>query len=224
MSHKATNWLSELEASQVSSSEFRVLFHLCDCHNVARGCFPTQAYLMDRTGASNGTVNNALNALEAKGLIRRHRTRDGVSKRQRPTRYILAFEMAETPDPSPKSGGGNTPDPAPKTGDGADSNSKRDPSPISGATRLQRTGEEPVSNQKITKSRSAETSNFKKKAAPTDDRFSEKKADLTAQFWAEQIGAGKHIPTTAISSTMAQRMLRMNLVKPEQLRAAGVIS
>jgi hypothetical protein len=224
MSHKATNWLSELEASQVGASEFRVLFHLCDCHNAARGCFPTQAYLMDKTGASNGTVNNALNALEAKGLIRRHRTRDGVSKRQKPTRYILAFEMAEAPDPSPKSGDGNTPDPTPKTGDGAVSNLEGDPSPISGATRLQPTGEEPVSNQKRTKSRSSEKPDFKKKPPSTDDGFSEKKADLTAQFWAEQIAAGKRIPTTAISSTMAQRMLRMDLVKPEQLRAAGVIS
>ena len=138
MSHKATNWLAEIEPPRLSASEFRVLFHLCDCHNASAGCFPSQAYLIDRTGASNGTVNNALNALEQKGLIQRHRSRDGKTKRQRPTRYILGFEITKPQEPSPISG------------DGAVSNFRADPSPISGPTRLQPTGEEPVSNQKIT--------------------------------------------------------------------------
>ena len=115
MSHKATNWLSELDAEEIGPSEFRVLFHLCDCHNVARGCFPTQSYLIAKTGASNGTVNNALNALEAKGLIQRHRERDRQSMRLKPTRYILAFEMGE---PSPDSGDGSGCFPSPNSGDG----------------------------------------------------------------------------------------------------------
>ena len=150
MSHKATNWLAEIEPPRLSASEFRVLFHLCDCHNASAGCFPSQAYLIDRTGASNGTVNNALNALEQKGLIQRHRSRDGKTKRQRPTRYILGFEITKPQEPSPISGDGNSSDPSPISGGGAVSNSGADPSPISGPTRLQPTGEEPVSNQKIT--------------------------------------------------------------------------
>ena len=150
MSHKATNWLSEVPPQMLGSSEFRVLFHLCDCHNPSQGCFPTQAYLMERAGVSNGTVNNVLNSLETKGLIQRHRTRNGRTKRQNPTRYILGFEIEKQAKPTPKTGDGKSPDPSPKSGDGADSNSDPDPSPIQRPTRLQPTGEEPVSNQKIT--------------------------------------------------------------------------
>lgn len=223
MSHKATNWLSELPADQVGASEFRVLFHLCDCHNASRGCFPTQAYLINRTGASNGTVNNALNALEDKGLIRRHRERDGTSKRQKPTRYILAFEMENNGDPTPNSGDGNGQKPSPNSGDGAVSNLRADPSPISGASRLQPTGEKPVSNQKRTSSARREDTDFKKNAVVRENGFSEPKAGLTARFWAEQINAGKRIPASGISTPMAERMLRMKLVTTEQLRTAGVI-
>ena len=56
MSHKATNWLASLDPGLLGHSEFRVLFHLCDCHNPSQGCFPTQSYLMAQTGASNGTI------------------------------------------------------------------------------------------------------------------------------------------------------------------------
>lgn len=176
MSHKATNWLSGIPAKELSSSEFRVLFFLCDCHNPSQGCFPTQAYLIDVCGISNGTLNNALNGLEAKGLIARHQERDGRTRRQKPTRYVLAFEMGEGGKPapgtgggpggkpSPKSGGGTGRTPSPKTGagkraapspasgGGAVSNLRGDPSPISGGSRLQPTGEvtckEPVINQR----------------------------------------------------------------------------
>lgn len=91
----------------MSASEFRVLFHLCDCHNPSKGCFPTQAYLIANTGASNGTVNNALNSLEAKGLIQRQKGRDPKTKRQRPTHYILGFEIKKPQEPSPKTGDGS---------------------------------------------------------------------------------------------------------------------
>lgn len=172
MSHRATNWLSELPPEAVTASEFRVLFLLCDCHNPSRGCYPSQEYLRTRADVSNGTVNNVLNSLEAKGLIQRHRSRDGKTKRQCPTRYILGFEIDETQDPSPKSGDGNAPEaapaktpsetkktatksrkPTPNFGDGAVSNFRAKPSPISGPTRLQPTGEEPVKNQERTSAR-----------------------------------------------------------------------
>ena len=70
MSHKATNWLSGIPAKELSSSEFRVLFFLCDCHNPSLGCFPTQAYLIDVCGISNGTLNNALNRAGGQGADR----------------------------------------------------------------------------------------------------------------------------------------------------------
>ncbi|PJE26828.1 Helix-turn-helix domain-containing protein [Pseudooceanicola antarcticus] len=162
MSHKATNWLSSIPAKALTNSEFRVLFHLCDCHNPSQGCFPTQAYLIDCCGISNGTLNNALNGLEAKGLIARHQERDGRTRRQKPTRYVLGFELGAAKEPSPASGGGAGAKPSPRTGggkqgkrspetgDGAVSNLRADPSPISAGSRLQPTGEvtckEPVIN------------------------------------------------------------------------------
>ena len=256
MSHKATNWLSELDADEIGASEFRVLFHLCDCHNVARGCFPTQSYLIGKTGASNGTVNNALNALEAKGLIRRHRERDKLSKRLKPTRYILAFEMGEPspntgdghgpdrsahsgggqwdkasatseerhePDPSPNSGDGcqaepapaagdkNRVEPSPKSGEGAVSNVKGEPSPIQRPNRLQPAGEKPVKNPERTRARV--------RTAP----FYGAKVDQAATMWAGWIREGKYIPPTAITASMAARMLAMKLVTQGELRAAKVI-
>ncbi|MFQ1702937.1 helix-turn-helix domain-containing protein, partial [Loktanella agnita] len=195
MSHKATNWLSKLEADRIGASEFRVLFHLCDCHNATKGCFPTQSYLIEKTGASNGTVNNALTALEAKGLIRRHRAWDGTTKRQKPTRYMLGFEMA---------------DPSPKSGDGAVSDLRGKPSPIQRATRLQPTGEKPVKNQERTSARV--------RTAP----FYGSKADQAASMWAGWIKEGKYIPPTAITASLAARMLEMKLVTQGELRAAKV--
>ncbi|MFQ1702920.1 helix-turn-helix domain-containing protein [Loktanella agnita] len=232
MSHKATNWLSELDADEIGASEFRVLFHLCDCHNVARGCFPTQSYLIAKTGVSNGTVNNALNALEAKGLIQRHRERDRLSKRLKPTRYILAFEMGE---PSPDSGDGHGGDrsancvggqwdkpseqpsvekraePSPDSGEGAVSNLQGEPSPIQRTSRLQPTGETPVKKQKRT--------GAQVRTAP----FYGSKADQAAAMWAGWIREGKYIPPTAITASLAARMLAMKLVTQGELRAAKVI-
>lgn len=157
MSHKATNWLANIPPALISASEFRVLFHLCDCHNASGGCFPSQAYLMTMSGLSNGTVNNALNALETKGVIQRRRSHDRKTKRRRPTHYILGFEFDEPQEPSPKTGDGNPPGSGPThlqpDGDGAISNLGPDPSPKSGPTHLQPTGEEPVKNLEITSAR-----------------------------------------------------------------------
>lgn len=106
MSHVATHWLATVAPAAMTHAEFRVLFHLCDCHNASAGCFPKQAYLRDHTGLSNGGLNKALNELERKGLLRRERARDERTNRQKPTRYILGFELSETQEPSPLSGDG----------------------------------------------------------------------------------------------------------------------
>ncbi|WP_245230970.1 hypothetical protein [Parasedimentitalea huanghaiensis] len=73
-------------------------------------------------------------------MIKRHKSWDGKTKKQKPTRYILMFGTSKAQAPTPK------------TGDGADSNLRGNPSPISGGSRLQPTGEvtckEPVINQR----------------------------------------------------------------------------
>ncbi len=106
MSHAATHWLATVPPNDMTHGEFRVLFHLCDCHNASMGCFPKQTYLRDHTGLSNGGLNKALGELERKGLIRRKQERDERTNRQKPTRYVLGFELSDAPDPTPLSGAG----------------------------------------------------------------------------------------------------------------------
>lgn len=126
MSHKATNWLSDLTG--LSASEFRVLFHLCDCHNPSKGCFPQQSYLLEKAEVSNGTLNNALNALEVKGLIRRVLRSDPETKKRISTLYVLGCDENLSP----------------KTGDGANSKKQAEPSPTFEQSHLQPTGDKPV--------------------------------------------------------------------------------
>lgn len=163
MSHAATHWLATVPPKTLTHGEFRVLFHLCDCHNPSRGCFPGQTYLREKTGASNGGLNNWLSGLEEKNLIRRQRVIDPATKRQKETRYTLAFEFDQSPPggegtdeelpkpPPPINGGGIAgkadATPTPLSGAGAVSTFEVDPSPLSDPTRLQLGGDgidEPV--------------------------------------------------------------------------------
>ncbi|MDN5789068.1 helix-turn-helix domain-containing protein [Pseudorhodobacter sp.] len=211
MSHKATNWLASLDANLIGPSEFRVLFHLCDCHNPSAGCFPTQAYLIAITGASNGTVNNALNLLEEKRLIQRHRERDGKSRRQKPTRYILGFELVETQEPTPKSGDGKLTKPTPKSGDGADSKKQGEPSPENRVSRLQPTGEEPVKNQ-VTNQRAQSKPSF----FTSDEHFE-------AREIAEQIKAGSKVVWSAVRKRVWECMIANNLISKVDAKIHGLI-
>lgn len=206
MSHKATTWLFSLDPGILGASEFRVLAHLCDCHNPAQGCFPTQEYLRVNSAVSNGTVNNVLNALEQKGLIRRHQGRDGRTRRQLPTRYILGFEMAEAQEPTPKSGDGNTAETGAtrlqSAGDGAVSNSGGEPSPKNRKSRLQPTGEKPVRE-------------------PVNNPRGAGEADILT-FWEGKILNGGHVPASALSVRQVAALLERGRISPEDLRKAGI--
>ncbi len=107
MSHVATHWLATVPPTDLTHGEFRVLFHLCDCHNPAHGCFPKQSHLMEVSGLSESGLNKALGNLVKKRLLERHTSRDPRTNRQNPTRYILGFEFEETQEPTPLSGAGN---------------------------------------------------------------------------------------------------------------------
>jgi hypothetical protein len=144
MSHKAASWLADIPPGDLSNSEFRVLFYLCDVHNPSRGCFPSQAFLRAKTGVSNGTLNNALKSMEERGLIQRHVTYDAGTHRKRPTRYKLGFELDDGTEPSPETGDGNPPKPSPETGDGAISKKRPVPSPKNGKSHLLQVGDKPV--------------------------------------------------------------------------------
>lgn len=165
MSHKATQWLVDVDATAMTHGAFRVLFHLCDCHNPAQGCYPSQAYLAEKAGMARSGVNLVLRQLENAGLISRHQSVDPKTRKQRPTRYMLAFEKGfkprdpdqclpgvSPPTPCPDTGHGNTPEPCPDTGHGPVSTFPPEPCPLSGQSRVLLSGhkpvKEPVKNQR----------------------------------------------------------------------------
>lgn len=224
----------------LSASEFRILFHLCDCHNPSAGCFPTQAYLIDAAGVSNGTLNAALKSMEVKGLIKRHRTFDNETKRRRPTRYMLGFEIDPAQDPTPKSGDGSGGSdggsrgakPSPKSGDGsgaskggkkgstrlrpagdgAISNLTPKPSPISPRTHLQPTGEVTCKEP---------VNNQRVGARPlffTADEHSDAR-DIVKAF-----EAGKLDDPSAVSARMIDCILVGRLITEDQAEALGWIT
>lgn len=95
MSHEATNWAVKQKGLRPIAKI--VLWHLADCHNPTMGCFPTQSYLSEQAEISRSSVNRVLEELELAGAIRREQQVDPETKRQRPTRYRLAFEEGFEP-------------------------------------------------------------------------------------------------------------------------------
>jgi hypothetical protein len=199
MSHVATSWLAALDPSLISASEFRVLFHLCDCHNPSKGCFPSQEYLRAHAAVSNGTVNNALKSLEEKGFLKRQKRFDHQSKRQLSTHYILGFEIETAQEPTPK------------IGDGADSKKWPIPSPKNGRSRLQQIGDEPV-KEPVKKNARA---NATPKGAPSKQ----------AVYWAEKIN-DPNVPVVSnavVGPRLAAEMLHFELVDEKTLRERGLV-
>lgn len=90
MSHKATNWA--IEQRGLKPGEWVVLWRLCDCFNEVHGCFPSQVWLADKCEMSRATVNNHLNALQRKGMIKRVVNIDPDTKKQLPTEYKFPFQ------------------------------------------------------------------------------------------------------------------------------------
>lgn len=121
MSHQGTNW-AILQRGLKPTTRI-VLWHLCDRYNPDHGCFPAQERLAYDCEISQAGLNTHLAKLEQRGLLRRVRRVDPVTRRQMSTRYILGFEDGFTPVPSGKTG--------PK-GSGAEPNDMTIPCPDSG--------------------------------------------------------------------------------------------
>jgi hypothetical protein len=96
MSHAATNWAIQQRGLKPTTKI--VLWHLCDRFNPDFGCFPSQEQLAHDCEISRSTLNDHLTLLESAGLIRRVQRLNPGTKRQMPTRYILAFEPGFTQD------------------------------------------------------------------------------------------------------------------------------
>jgi hypothetical protein len=145
VSHKANYWLASLDPLRVKSGAFRVLFHLCDHHRDDRdptvACFPSQETLRERTGLSNGALNNALAEMESDGLLVRRRSTVPGS-RERRTYYILGCDLGADTRLTPENGGSSNSSPPEPVGEQTPfsdvSNS------ILGPIKLQPAGEEPV--------------------------------------------------------------------------------
>lgn len=145
MSHKATNWAVQVRGIPPAAKV--ILWHLADRHNPDHGCFPSQAQLAEDAEVSRSTLNQHLALLEEQGLIRREQRVDERTRRQKSTRYILAFEpefAQDAPAPCAETGHGETAeadlDPCPETGHGAVSDFQADPCPISGESRVRPVG------------------------------------------------------------------------------------
>jgi hypothetical protein len=108
MSHAATNWAIQQRGLKPTTKI--VLWHLCDRFNPDFGCFPSQEQLAEDCEISRSTLNEHLALLETTGLIRRVQRLNPGTKRQMPTRYILAFEPGfaqDRPTPCPETGHGS---------------------------------------------------------------------------------------------------------------------
>lgn len=175
MSHKANYWLARLDPSLIKAGAFRVLFHLCDHHNDDRdpklACFPSQELLRKKTGMSNGALNNALNDMEATGLVWRRRTTVPDS-RERRTYYVLGCDFEAHEKQTPEFGDSiNPPEQAPVS---ERTNSSFEPN------KLQPTGEEPVRTCKGTGKVATDK--------PTDPFSEDWKPDSELCAWARSHG------------------------------------
>ncbi|UWQ90423.1 helix-turn-helix domain-containing protein [Rhodobacteraceae bacterium M382] len=102
MSHQGTNWAIQQRGLKPTTKI--VLWHLCDRYNPDYGCFPAQDRLACDCEISRAGLNTHLNKLEQRGLLRRVRRVDPITRRQMSTRYILGFEEGFTPVPSDETG------------------------------------------------------------------------------------------------------------------------
>lgn len=209
MSHKATQWLASIAPDEVSHVEFRVLFHLCDCHNPSLGCFPSQKYLLDMCAVSNGGLNNALASLETKGLIRREKRHQERTGKRLPTRYFMPFESGFEQGLTPLNG------------DGAISTFEGGPSPLSGQNHLHMRGvvtkAEPV-KEPVSKPVTREEGLFQDLQQPEAPL-----GGKTLDLWFEEFWAAYPTKTgTSKKNAKAKFLAALKLAKPEDLiRAAS---
>lgn len=232
MSHKASSWLAGIPAGELSGSDFRVLFHLCDAHNAHRdaesACFPSQERLREATGLSNGGLNNALNRLEDAGFIKRvRRTVPGAATQR--TYYILGFDIPSPQEQTPQNGVC-----ANSTFGEANSTFRGSKLHIGGVSY------EPVSNQEEEPARArgeaqtadvegrrrpARTSTSVPAAAPKIAENREARCrsgahdpDPGLRALADWINSGRYVPTSMVTNTKRDALIASGLVTEDRLR------
>lgn len=224
MSHHATNWAIQQRGLKPVSKI--VLWHLADCHNPAQGCFPSLDYLAHHAEIGLTTVKEHLNALELAGLIKRVRMKDEKTRKQLPTRYVLAFEAHFEATESNDAPGARTPEnpdtdeasrgrkPAPETGAGND----QKPGPDSGESRgripAPNLVREPVKEPSRARDDAApDGASSRRDGAPPGDRESSQRAQRYAVKLV--IGWARADVVERLPAKLAGQSLRFDLSGPE---------
>jgi hypothetical protein len=176
---------------------------------------------------SISSLNDHLKKLEALGLIKRIQSHDHRTKRRQSTRYLLGFELAAQPNPSPK------------FGDGANSEFEPFPSPDNRQIHLRNSEtnlvREPLSKPVKEEHGAARCKARAHRRVSQPPEASQKKhnhkaalsvapsLDEQARFYAEKVLSNTYLPPSMISASMCKAMLDRGLVSQEQLRMRGVL-
>jgi len=91
MSHEGTAWAIKQRGLKPATKQ--VLWQLCDRFHPDHGCFPSQETLAHDCEMSRRSINNHLEVLEARGLIRRVVRKNSKNQRHQSTNYLLAFQF-----------------------------------------------------------------------------------------------------------------------------------
>jgi len=219
MSHMATNWAVEQRGLKPATKV--VLWHLADRHNKDFGCFPSQALLADDCEMSRSSINNHLNILEERGLIRRIQVRNERTFQQENTRYLLAFEKGFEPKIRVGENGGNPPNPRPEFGHGnepdAVSRSEAEPCPDLSDSRVQNLDTNPV--------REPGREPVNEREGVREGAEGEKTDTVTRETWKRRFKkAHRDWPTYLTDSEVTAEVEWFKLSEEDRLKAAELSS
>lgn len=168
MSHAATNWA--IQQRGLKPVLKIILWNLCDRYHPDNGCFPSQERLAIDCEISEATLNRHMKTLERLELISREKRIDPKTKRQKSTRYSLAFESGFKPKPSLK------------TGHGADSQNEAKPTLKMNESRL---SNRETNSVRVTSKRTSKAQ--KRSVSVSKNNISQKELERFTQILSEAI-------------------------------------
>lgn len=229
MSHNAVNWA--LNQKTLKPGPWVTLIMLADRHNKdTKRCDPDQMQLAADCNMSRATVNRHLDELEQNGLIKRVQRQDPITLRQMRTFYILGVDFDDPPLVEHAVYQN-------ETRGAKEENENTDQSRVSNLDTeavSQKTGDPCLKNDDSRVSLLRLASKEEPVKEPVKEPYAHVRAreetdhaamaelDEIAQSWVRPVVACRTYAASAISLTVARHMLTLDLVSPEQLRAAGV--
>lgn len=229
MSHNAVNWA--LNQKTLKPGPWVTLIMLADRHNKdTKRCDPDQTQLAADCNMSRATVNRHLEDLEQIGLIRRIKRQDPGTLRQMSTFYILGVDFDDPPIVENAVSHFETRDLMEENENIEQSRvSFCDTEAVSQKTDVPclKNDDSRVSLLRLASKEEPVKEPVKEpyahvRAREETDHAEIAELDEIAQSWVRPVLACRTYAASAISLTVARHMLSLNLVSPEQLRAAGV--